>query len=294
MSRTYVGIDMTGAGLIISALQRGRPEPHLSGIHHECLDGVLEFSSQHPNVLDSGRFVEGLHSGVEKLAGGEQRLALSLPDRIGRIYVTEVEAPFKSHQEGADILKWHLKASLPAPPGEVRIDYQILERREGGRIRSVLDQYESLVNEAGLHAVRIGFHSLHLSNYYEKRVDLGDEFILVGLEENSLSLQYFLGKTLAYQRVRSVRFEPEVAFYELSRALAEACQLFPGMQRCSVYTHQDSGMQMATAEMLPALFDRETTPLDPHFSRFSGRVKTDQVQPSGSLAASLAAAESMM
>jgi type IV pilus assembly protein PilM len=293
---------MGGEGMVITALQRGRPEPALSGVRQEGVDGVLAFSSREPNILDPRRFIEILRDGVEGLAGREPRLALSLPDRVGRVYVTEVETPFKSHQEGVELLKWHLKGSLPAPPAEVRMDYQILERREGGRTRciaaaavaTVLDQYEELVNEAGLHAVRIGFHSLYLSNYYEKRVDLGEEFILVGLERNSLSVQYFLGKTLAYQRVKTLRFEPEAAFYELSRTLAEACQLFPGMRRCGVYAHQDHGLEASTDEMLTALFDRETTLLDPHFKRLSGRMNTDQVPHSGALAASLAAAESMM
>lgn len=316
MSRIFVGVDIQPGGLYLAALQRRRPSTRLVGLRFESLDGVLQVSSRQPNILDARRFVDGLRRGVEALAGQEERIALSLPDRAGRIYLTDVDAPFKSHQEGVDILKWRLKANLPAPPGQVRIDYQVLDKREDGRqhcivaaiAEPVLEQYQDLVNEAGRHAVQIDFHAMNLYNYYRPRLDIGDEFILVVLESGLMSLQYVLGHSLCYQRVREFKANPEKTFWEISRTLVEAYEAFPAMKRCAVFAHVDPDMEgdidtrktptarppSGMIQLLSAAFEREVKRLDPALKRFSGEGKTGGLQPAGAVLAALGAAERMM
>lgn len=301
MSRTFVGVDVQPGGLYFAALQRNRPQTRLSGLRFESLEGVLDVSSRQPNIRDARRFVEGLRRGVDALAGNEERIALSLPDRAGRIYLTDVDAPFKTHQEGIDILKWRLKSNLPAPPAQVHIDYQVIGKREDGRqhcivaaiAQPVLEQYEDLVNEAQRHAVQIDFHSLNLYNYYRPRLDLGDEFIMVGVERNLLSLQYVTGGSLSYQRVREIRGDKQT-FREINRTLVEACDTFPAMKRCAVFAHVDSDMGDDVDTLLTAAFEREVKCLDPALTRFSGGNKTGGLQPVGSVIAALGAAERMM
>jgi len=302
MSRFYVGVDIQPAGLFFAVLQRHRPHTRLIGLRFESLEGVLEASSRKPNIRDARRFVEGLRRGVDSLAGQEERIALSLPDRSGRIYLTDVDAPFKTHEEGVDILKWRLKANLPAPPAQVQLDYQVLDKREDGRRRCVvaalsqpvLEQYEDLVNEAGRHAIQIDFHSLNLYNYYRPRLDLGDEFILVSLEQRTLGIQYVLGHNLCYQRVREFKLNPERAFREITRTLVEAYEAFPSMKRCAVFAHVDPDLGVENEKLLSSAFDREVRCLDPALKRFSGEGRTGGLQPVGSVVAALGAAERMM
>lgn len=316
MSRVFVGVDLQPGGLYLAALQRGRPNTQLVGLRFESLEGVLEVSSRQPNIRDARRFVDGLRRGVEALAGREERLSLSLPDRAGRIYLTEVDTPFKSHQEGVDILKWRLKGSLPAPPAQVKLDYQVLDRREDGHqlcavaaiAQTVLEQYEDLINEAGRHAVQIDFHSLNLYNYYRPRLDLGDEFILVGVEHGLLSIQYVVGHALCYQRVREFKANPERIFREINRTLVEAYETFPAMKRCAVFAHVDPEMEGdidrlqadadkrpdGTVQLLGAAFERDVKCLDPGLRRFGGVGKTGGLQAGGAVVAALGAAERMM
>jgi type IV pilus assembly protein PilM len=302
MSRIFVGVDIQPGGLYLAALQRNRPSNRLVGLRFESLDGVLEISSRQPNIRDAQRFIQGLRRGVDALAGQEERIALSLPDRAGRIYLTDVDAPFKSHQEGIDILKWRLKSSLPVPPAQVRLDYQVLAKREDGRqhcvvavvAQSVLEQYEDLINEAGRHAIQVGFHSLNLYNYYRPRLDIGDEFILVVLERDLLSIQYVIGHGLCYQRVREAKASPQRAFHEINRTLVEAYEAFPAMKRCAVFAHVDPGLDSDTDKLLSAAFEREVKCLDPCLKRFSGEGKTGGLQPVGPVVAALGAAEHMM
>lgn len=302
MSRFFVGVDVQPAGLYFAVLQRNRPHTKLVGLRFESLDGVLDISSKQPNIRDARRFVDGLRRGVDALAGQEERIALSLPDRSGRIYLTEVDAPFKTHAEGIDILKWRLKSNLPAPPAQVQLDYQVLGKRDDGRQRCVvaaiaqpvLEQYEDLINEAGRHAIQIDFHSLNLYNYYRPRLDLGDEFILVSLEQGLLSIQYVMGQSLAYQRNREFKMNPERAFHEINRTLAEAYQTFPAMKRCPVFAHVDPDLDGELDKLLAASFERDVKCLDPALKRFSGNGKTGGLQPVGAVIAALGAAERMI
>lgn len=302
MSRFYVGVDVQPEGLFFAVLQRSRPHTKLVGLRFESLDGVMDISSRQPNIRDARRFVDGLRRGVDVLAGQEERIALSIPDRSGRIYLVDVDTSFKSHEEGIDILKWRLKSNLPAAAAQVQIDYQVLEKRDDGHQRCVvaaiaqpvLEQYEDLVNEAGRHAIQIDFHSLNLYNYYRPRLDPGDEFILVSLEKNLLSLQYVVGRSLSYQRIRDFKVEPERAFREINRTLVEAYETHPAMKRCAVFAHVDPEMDGDMTPLLVSAFDREVKRLEPGLNRFSGQAKTGGLQPTGSVVAALGAAERMI
>ncbi len=302
MARTFVGIDIQNQGLTIAALQRDRPTTRLQGLRFESLEGVFDFSNRRPNVLDTRRFIESLRRGVSVFAGQEERLSLSLPDQVGCICLTEADSPFKTRGEGVDILKWRMKGILPLPPAQMILDYQVLERREDGRQRCVvaaiaqpvLDQYQDLVNEAGCHALNIDFHSLNLFNYYRPRLDLGDEFMLISLEQETMGLQYFAGSLLAYQRSRVFRLDPNQVFRELTRTLVEVNNNFPATRRCKVFAHVDPELQAAMQEVLPAAFEREVKLLDPSLKRFSGEGKTGGLQPTGAVAAALGAAERLM
>lgn len=302
MSRFYVGVDVQASGLFCAVLQRNRPHNRLVGLRFESLEGVLESSSRRPNIRDARRFVEGLRRGVDALAGQEERIALSLPDRAGRIYLTDVDSPFKTYDEGVEVLKWRLKSQLPATPAQVQLVYQVFDKREDGRqrcivaamARPVLEQYEDLVNEAGRHAVQIDFHSLNLYNYYRPRLDLGDEFILVILEQGMLGLQYVLGHNLCYKRVRELSLTSERAFREISRTLVEAYASFPSMKRCAVFAHVDPALHAEVDTLLSTVFERNVKCLDPALKRFSGEGRTGGLQPVGPVVAALGAAERMM
>jgi type IV pilus assembly protein PilM len=301
MRRTYIGVDLDNEQFTAVAVQRGRPAVRLAGVRREAAAGLLTPSSRQPNVTEPRRFVELLRRMLDPLVSNEERIALCLPDRVGRTYLLDTEASFKTRQEGLDILRWRLKSNLPAPPHQVQLDYQVLERREDGRTRcvvaaiakAVLEQYEELAEAAGRHAVLIDFHSRSLYNYYRPRLDLGDEFLLIGVEQGQLNLMYFSGRALAYQRVRELRPEPAPLFQELSRTLVEAAATHPAMQRCPVFAHLDPELGVPVREVLVAASEREVLVLDPQLKRFAGGAAVG-LPASGAVLAALGAAERLL
>jgi len=302
--RSYPALEVAPGQLRgVSLTRRGRGSALTGGRVVPLRRGDVALSAREPNILEPTRFVEALVDVMGPIAGSEERIALSLPDGVGRVLLTETETAFKSKQEGIEILKWQMKGSLPGDPKDMQLDYQVLDKKEGGRFRlavsmvanQILHQYEELVAEAGYHAVVIDFHSLHVYNYYRPRLDLGDDFILIGVEGGSLSLQCFQGRVLVFHRAREVETSPTRVFQELSRALVSCQESFSAMRRAPVFLHTDQADREPFAEALRSVFERDDIVLlDPHLERLahpSLEVASGSIR---SLVAAVGAAERLM
>jgi len=302
--RTYPALDITPGELRGVALHRKGRGVSLDGGRVLSLKKEdITLSIREPNILEPRRFVEAIGEVLNPLAAGEERIALSLPDGIGRILLTETESAFKSKKEGVDILKWQLKTSLPGEPKDVRLDYQVLKKSDSGRYTlavaliasRVLNQYEELLSEAGYHAAVIDFHSLHVYNYYRPRLDLGEDFILVGVEGGGLSIQFFEGGVLVFHRAREVQTSPVRVFQELSRSVVGCHEKFPGFRRATLFLHSDWPDRQPLVDALRSVFERdEVVQLEPHLERLAApslQVKSGSL---GSLVAAVGAAERML
>lgn len=301
--RTYLGLDVRAGELRSVALHRkGRGSSLAGGRIISLAPGVVSPSFREPNILNLRSFMDGLHEVLGPLAGREERIALSLPEPAGKILLTEVEAPFKTKDEGLEVLRWQLKSSLPFDPKDVRLDYQVLEKSDTGRQRlivammsvQVLEQYEELITEAGYNPTVVDFHSLNLYNYYRPRLDLGENFILVGIEGGSLNFQFFQSRILVFHRVREVEASPGKVFREINLTLVGCREKYSGFRRAAVFLHNDWEERGPLLEALSSAFEREVVLLDPHLERLtSGSLDLPSWQ-SRSLAAAIGAAERMM
>lgn len=302
--RTYPALDVTPGELRgVSLHRKGRGVSLDGGRVFSLKKGDISLSLREPNILEPRRFVEAVCEVLDPLAAGEERIALCLPDGIGRVLLTETETAFKSKQEGVEILKWQLKASLPADPKEVQLDYQVLQKSASGRYtlavafiaNRVLHQYEELLAEAGYHAAVIDFHSLHLFNYYRPRLDLGEDFILVGVEGDALGIQFFQGRVLAFHRAREVQASPVRVFQELSRSVVGCQESFPAFRRAALFLHSDWPDRQPLVDAVRSAFEREElVQLDPHLERLappSLQVTTGSLR---SLVAAVGAAERLL
>jgi type IV pilus assembly protein PilM len=275
--RRYLALDVASGELRGVALNRqGKGVSLADGRFFPLPQGELSLCLREPNIAEPRRFVEAIRKVLGPIAAGEERIALSLPDSAGRLLLAETETDFKSKREGVEILKWQLKTSLPADPRAVRLDYQVLKQGETGRCTlivvliadRVLHQYEELLNEAGYHAAVVDFHSLHVYNYYRPRLDLGEDFILVGVAGGALSLQFFQGRVLAFHRSRQLQASPLQVFQELSRSVVGCQENFPGFRRAAVFLHSDWPDRQRLADVVRSALGREeVAELSPHLER---------------------------
>lgn len=299
--RIYLGLDIAAGVLRAAALKRGvKKHPLLSGARREKLaDGVVRFGLREPNILSPDQFVAAVRRILTPLSGPhEDRLSIVLGAGTGLVMPVEVESAFKSRSEGEEMLRWQLKNRLPVEPEQVRLDYQVLETTDTGRCRllvgvmakSVLEQYEAVLAEAGYHSVLVDFHLLSLANYYRPRFDFGNDFLLLNIEEQEFGLLYFQRGVLRFCRAREMEPGADRLVQELHRTRISCHNEFPGSARCGVFLHTTAPEDESLRETVASVFEREVVlPAPPR-----GAIAQITERQYRELVAAIGAAERMM
>lgn len=301
--RTYLGLDLQSSMLrAVSMRRRGMSLALTDGRLIGVAPEVLTPSFRRENILDTDAFVAAVQEVLDPISGAEERISLALPERAGRILLTEVDTPLTNKREGTEILKWQLRDILPADTG-VQLDYQIVSRDESGRqqvivsciAENVLQQYEDCINQAGYGAERIDFRSLCQFNYYRNRLGSEEDFILIFLEGQSLVMQVYQNHIPVYHRACDIDGDAESVYRELSRVLAGERSRLGGLRRETVYLHSGFEDQDEILSLLKGLFERDTVYLlDPELSRLGSPGLSLNNTQSRSLITAVGAAERLL
>lgn len=301
--RRYLALDLRQQELRAVSLKGKRKHPILEGARLIALEaGLVQPSARATNISDPGRLKSAIQEVLDPIAAGEERLALILPETVGRLFTVEVETPFTNKSEGEKIIKWQLKGNLPADPEETVLDFQLLDQREDGRkrllvaavARNVLEEYEAVIASAGYFPVMVGFHSIFLHNYYRTRLEQPDESVLLILESGLLSFEYSQGRVPLYHRFRMVGEDRSAIFQEISRALVGAQEDYPGLKRAEVFLQSDLAETEGVLEIFRAAFQREVVLLDPHIDRIASQPSDWPKWRLRGLTAAVGAAEQMI
>ncbi|WP_321530859.1 pilus assembly protein PilM [uncultured Desulfuromonas sp.] len=274
--RTSIGLEIRSGQLNAVALQqRGRRFVVTSTQSIDLDEKVLDVRFQHANVCQSEAFIAAVQAVMDPLAVRDRRIAVALPDEAGRLFLLGLDSPFKTDAEGAQLIRWRLKEWLPESLSHrMALDYQILQRQEGGEKRvlaaclheKVRAQYEALLDKAGFAAQVIDFHALSLYNAYRSRIDLGRDFFLIGIDGNAFSLQVFIDEILAFNRQRQVLAQPQAIFQEINRSLAAVPCDEIMLKRLTVYLHSDWTETVALLDAVSGAFEQPVVLLQAPFS----------------------------
>lgn len=301
--RRYLALDLRQQELRAVCLTGRQKHPLLEGARLIGLpSGLLRPSVRPLNISDTARLKAAIQEVLNPIAGKEERLALVLPETVGRLFTAEIDAPFANKEEAEKILKWQMKANLPADPESTVLDFQILDQREDGLkrllvaavARAVLDEYEEVITAAGYFPVLVGFHSMFLHNYYRNRIEQPEESILVILESGFLSFEYSHGRVPFFHRFRMVGDDSSLIFQEICRTLVGVKDDYPGMKRAAVFLQCDLVETEPVMDILRAAFQREVILLDPHIDRIASQPSDWPKWRLRGLAAAVGAAEQMI
>lgn len=273
IGRRLVSVDIRSSEMRAVALRRQGQRPMLlAGRMVGLPTGLVVSSARAPHIRDNNRMVTLLKELLGPMSGGEERLALVIPDSAGRLILADVETPLRTRQEALQILRWQLKGSFPVAADDTHLDYQILERRDDGQTRvavavvarAIIEQYEELVAAAGFHAVTIGFHGLNVYNYYRSRLDRPEETALVIVEGGSFAFHYYQGHQLVFQRSHEIDVDAAAVYRELSRSLVGVMEQHPALRRAGVFVHSDWAECVGVLAAVQSAFSRPVTLLEPH------------------------------
>ncbi len=302
--RTYLGLEVCRDALRAIAVQRkGLGVSLLGGQTMKLSEGIVCPVVQEPNVLNPDAFIEGVRQVLLPLAKGEERIAVALPDSAGHVFILDIDTPFKNRSEGENIVRWKLKDLLPDHLTRLAVDYQVLEERESGSKRvlasviteDVLTQYEELFLKAGFSPTLIDFHALNLYSCYRSIVDLGTDFILVGVAGNRLSMLAFENRLIDFYRVKLVSGGPERIFQEINRSMVGYRRSKVSFARSRVYLHTDWDQRDELFEAVRSAFERDIEVCPSPLSHLSSgsKLAISEAETSG-MAAALGVAERMI
>ena len=153
-----LGIDLRSNEVAVVRLSQRRKNPELDlGLTFPLPDGLVRFSMLEPNILEEETFQKALESILLRagVAGGK-RIALTLPDHVSRIAVTELPEAPRSRAELTELLKFRMKKSLPFDVDRARIAFERLLGKEstfltGVMHDAIISQYEDAFSALGFH-----------------------------------------------------------------------------------------------------------------------------------------------
>jgi len=292
LRRTYVGLEITSHELRAVAVQRrGKNTNWIGGKTLPFAQPVIQPSRQQMNIIQPELFVDAVKKILTSLTIKETRIAVALPNICGQVFILDIDTPFSNWSEGGDVIRWRLKDLLPEEFGNIALDYQVLEENEGESkkilaaviSRKVLEQYESLIELAGYSATVVDFHALSLYNSYRQQMDMGHDFILLGVDGCQLSIMVFVNQVLVFCRLRQINQNPQQIFQELNRSFVTYRNHNPAFNRLVVYLHSDWHNREELFMAVSSIFDQEVQWLLSPPSKLANKQQIDSITAEGSM-----------
>ena len=128
-----LGLEIGRDGLKFSLVSRQKEAVRLDAFAVAPLTSeMIRFSPREPNILNPAPFVTQVRAAWLKLLTNRRRVCVSLPDSCGRVMLLDLETRFRSHEEGAGIIRWKLKKHSSMDMMETHLDYQVIREKESG------------------------------------------------------------------------------------------------------------------------------------------------------------------
>ncbi len=132
-----LAVELREDGVAVARLARRGGRWVLAGHARQPLpEGAFSAALVRPRVED-GRAVLAALGTALRLAGAERagRLSVALPDTVARVFLVSLAELPASRRQAVEVLRWHLRKSVPFDPEQARLAWQVLGRSEEGKIQ---------------------------------------------------------------------------------------------------------------------------------------------------------------
>ena len=224
LSKNGLGLELANDGLKFVLAASGKTLRLDAGLMVPFPVGTLRLSRREPNVTNPQAFIAAVREAHLRLLTKEKSVSVSLPDVTGRVVLLDLEARFRSREEGLDIIRWKLKKSLPFDISQVHLDYQTLVEKDNGAVsllvsmvsRVVVTQYEELLLEAGLEPKFIDFTSFNLYRLFAPRLEMSENGAFVTFYGGAMTVLIFFGGVLSFYRTKETVGEAQSLYREVN------------------------------------------------------------------------------
>ncbi len=160
--------------------------------------GLLHFHMLEQNILDEEGFSKAIEGTLLRAGlAGKKRMALSIPDHLARIAVTELPDPPRSSAELVEFLKFRMKKSLPFDVERARVAFERLPGEvptflTGVMHEAVISQYEDVFARLGFQVGLVLPASVSLLQLLRplarRELAPGDDYFFVNAERDYFSV----------------------------------------------------------------------------------------------------------
>ena len=245
--RSSIGLEIAQTGLKSVLVSGRRTMPVLDRFAATTFHAeVIKPSLRESNVLDPAAFVSAVKENVNSLLDKQTRISVSLPDQAGRVLLVDLETPFKTKEEGVDLVRWKLKKSFPYPIQDAHIDFVFIEEKISGELTvlvscislNILQQYEELLVSAGFEPYQIDFTSFNLFQLFSARFLLGEWKAYISWFGGVLSLLVFHDGKMNFCRTKEIygdRMDVNRIYREINSSLLVFRDKIPGFALHDVF-----------------------------------------------------------
>ncbi|MDJ0786182.1 MAG: type IV pilus assembly protein PilM [Myxococcota bacterium] len=178
-SKSVVGLDIGSASVkVVECSQRGKGHEILhAGIAPLPPEAIVQGA-----FLNSGAIVESIQEAVESAGIKTTNVATAVAGHS--VIVKKISLPSMTRDELEESIRWEAEQYIPFDINEVNLDFEILEGADvDGQMdvllvaakKDLIDDYVSVITEAGLHPSVIDVAAFAASNAYEANYDTNDE-----------------------------------------------------------------------------------------------------------------------
>jgi Tfp pilus assembly PilM family ATPase len=195
----------------------------LSGYGGELLPpGAVEPTLNAPNIHDPGALATAIGSALDKLPARPKRIALVLPDSVGKLSLLRFEKIPEKMQDLDQLIRWQVRKSAPFKIEDAQVAWiPGIALPAGGREyvvtvarRDIIESYERACEAAGVHPGIVDFATVNLINAVlgaEGRAAQSADWLLVHLAADYSTLAVVRGGDVIFFRTRPSERDEDLA-----------------------------------------------------------------------------------
>ena len=204
-------ISISGDGIAAVGLTRTTGRPSISVKEVVPLErGVVMPSMTSSNIIDRKSVAVVLNQILTKYKTRPTRVAMVLPDAVAKVTLLTFDTVPERGEDLAQLIRLKVQKSTPFNLDEAQLSYIDCGKNIDKQMqflavlvqKSVLNEYENICNDAGLHVGRVDLTSLNLINanlYTNRNQQIGD-WMLVHVAQHYNTVTVVRSKQIIFYR----------------------------------------------------------------------------------------------
>ncbi len=184
--------------------------------------GVVDAALNAPNVHDSAALAAAIRSVLDRLSSRPKRIALVLPDNVGKLSLVRFEKIPAKVQDLDQLIRWQVRKAAPFKIEDAQVSWVPgIVPPEGGREyivtvarRDIIESYERACEAAGAYPGIVDLATVNLINAVlgtDGRVPPATDWLLVHVAADYSTLAVVRGPNVIFYRSRPAEKDDDLA-----------------------------------------------------------------------------------